>query len=125
MSFRSFHRGLAVLALIAACGERVPPTAVDEPGPSHRRTLPPAAEQQRLERLARRIARSLSDPAFRARVKAELDRSPFAERKVHFQRFLTAGAQPALAEVARLNAETAEAVGADALGAAALELYLP
>jgi hypothetical protein len=125
MSFRSFYRGLAALALVAACGERVPPTAVDEPTASLRPTKAPAAEQQRLERLARRVARSLADPAFRARVKAELDRSPFTERKVHFQRFLAAGAQPPLAELARLNAESAEAVGADAFGAAALELYLP
>ncbi len=125
MSFRSFRAGLAALALIGACGERVPPTAVEESSPSFARSTPATAEQQRLERLARRIARALSDPGFRTRVKSELDRSPFTERKVHFQQFLTAGAQPTLAEVARLNAEPGEAVRADAAGAVALELYLP
>ena len=125
MSFRSLHPGLAVLAVITACGEHVPPTAVDEPSPAFARAAPAADQQQRLERLARRLGRALADPAFRARVKAELDRSPFTERKVHFQRFLTSGAQPALADLARLNAESGEAVAADALGATALELYLP
>jgi hypothetical protein len=130
MSFRSIHPGRVVLALVAvglvaACGERVPPTGVDEPNPALARRAAPTAEQQRLERLARRMARALADPAFRARLKAELDRSPFVEHKMHFQRFLTAGASPPLGEVARLNAESDEAVGADALGAVALELYLP
>jgi hypothetical protein len=111
--------------LIAACGDRVPPTAVDESPPSFARNGTAEAEQQRLERLTRRVARALADPAFRRQLKSELDRSPFAERKVHFQRFLTAGARPALNEIARLNAEPADAVGADALGAVALELYLP
>ncbi|MGH7629612.1 MAG: hypothetical protein ACREOF_09510 [Gemmatimonadales bacterium] len=125
MSFRSIYAGLAALAIVAACGERVPPTAVDEPGPSFAHGAAPAADQRRHERLARRVARALRDPEFRSRVKAELDRSPFVEGKVHFQRLLTGGPEPALADLSRLNAETDEAVGADALGAVALELYLP
>jgi hypothetical protein len=125
MSFRRFPPALAALALIIACGERVPPTAVDEPGPSLARAVPSAAEQQRLERLARRMARALADPEFRARVKGELDRSPVAERKLHFQHFLTSGPRPAIAEVARLNAESSETIAADAAGAVALEMYLP
>jgi len=125
MSFRRFHRALAALALTVACGERVPPTAVDEPGPSLARGAPPAGEQQRLERLARRVARALADPEFRARVKGELDRSPFTERKLHFQRFLTSGARTPLADLARLNTESSQAIAADALGAVPLELYLP
>ncbi len=125
MPIRNIYPWLAGLALVAACADRVPPTAVDESHPSLAKSPASSAEHQRLERLARRLARALGDPAFRARVKAELDHSSFVERKVHFQRFLTAGARPALADVARLNSESDEAVAADALGAVALELYLP
>ncbi|HEU5169460.1 MAG TPA: hypothetical protein VFU46_02920 [Gemmatimonadales bacterium] len=116
---------LALLAVLAACGERPAPTATDDLAPSLARTAPAAREQLRLERLALRLARALHDPAFRSRLRGDLERSPFAERKLQFQRFLTAGERPALTEVARLNDESAEAVGADALGAIPLELYLP
>ncbi len=125
MSIRNIHSAFAVLALVAACGERVPPTAVDESGPSFVRSGRPAAEQQRLERLARRVARALADPAFRGRVKDELARSPFREGKLHFQRFVTAGQRPVAAEIARLNREPEGVVRADALDGVTLELYLP
>ena len=117
--------GLAALMLLAACSDPIPPTAVEEPTPSLAPTQAPAADRGRLERLARRTARALADPAFRARLKADLDRSPVREHKLHFQRFLTAGARPPLADMARLNAESIEALRADAQGAVALELYLP
>src|SRR5437867_13092084 len=45
----------------------------------------------RPELLARSLALALGDAAFRAHVKDELDRSPFREHKVSFQRFLAAG----------------------------------
>jgi hypothetical protein len=126
MSFRSsFPAVVATGVLLAACGERVPPTGVEEPGTASARRSAPGAEQQQHERLARRLARALADPAFRIRVKTELDRSPFPESKIHFQAFLTRGGQPAAADIARLTGEAADAIRQDALAATALELYLP
>ena len=66
-----------LLALLAACGDRAgpAPTAVDD---AVRPAFLPAtrvADQQQLERVARRFARALADPAFRARLKQDLDRS--------------------------------------------------
>src|SRR4029077_5006559 len=58
----------------------------------------------RPELLARSLAVALGDPAFRAHVKAELDRSPFREHKLSFQRFLAAeqgSGSGALAAMAR------------------------
>jgi hypothetical protein len=125
MSFRLTTSVLLALVLLTACGDRGAPTDPEEPRPSLTRQSAAIAEQHRLERLARRTARALGTPAFRARIRMELDRSPFPEQKLHFQRLLTSGAQPLAAEVARLNGEAEEAVSADALSAAALELYLP
>lgn len=116
---------LVLLAALAACGERPAPTATGEPGLSAAKAAAPEADRQRLEQLARRLARALSDPAFRLRLKQELDRSPVREHKLHFQRFVTAGARPAAAEIARATGTSPAAVTGEALGAPALELYLP
>ena len=81
---------VAALALVAgalACSDRPPGTAPDAP-PGEPGIL---AEAARPELLARSLALALGDPAFRAHVKGELDRSPFREHKVSFQRFLAAG----------------------------------
>jgi hypothetical protein len=130
MSFRLTITGLLALALLTACGDRGAPTDLDDNSlPLTRESAAPesapAAERQRLERLARRIARALGSTTFRTRIRLELDRSPFPEQKLHLQRLLTDGARPLSAELARLNGETEETVSADALGAGALELYLP
>src|SRR6266568_3362659 len=53
------------------------------------------------ELLARSLALALGDPAFRAHVKGELDRSPFRGHKLSFQRFLAAGRGHALAAMAQ------------------------
>jgi hypothetical protein len=120
---------LATLALLAtaACGERgtltQPPEGLGA-GPA-----PAAAkaddERAIRERLARRFARAMSDPAFRASVKSELDGSTVGEHKLQFQRFLGGGNRRALREVARLNDEPEAGIEADARQAIPLELYLP
>src|SRR5205823_1142659 len=63
---------LAVGAL--ACSDRPPGTAPS--GLEERRVFAPAGSP---EVLARSLALALGDPAFRAHVKGELDRSPFRE----------------------------------------------
>jgi hypothetical protein len=78
-----------------------------------------------MDRLARRLARSLADPAFRAYVRGELDRSPFVEHKLQLQRFLHGSGRRALKEVARLNATTEATVEGEARRAIPLEFYFP
>lgn len=116
-----------VLALVLgalACSDRPPGTAPDaasgEPA-----ILSTAA---RPELLARSLALALGDPAFRAHVKAELDRSPFREHKLSFQRFLAAGRGSgggALAAMARGTGLAAADLARTAERAIPLEMYLP
>jgi hypothetical protein len=77
-----------------------------------------------MDRLARRVARALADAEFRTTLKLELDRSPFSEQKIHFQRFLSKSNGQALRHLARLSGEAEEAVESDAR-AAPLEVYFP
>src|SRR4029077_19356222 len=101
------------------------PSAPADPGPSAAKTAAPAEDRQKLEQLARRLARALSEPAFRRRLKQDLDRSPIPEHKLHFQRLLAEGDQPAAADIARATGASTSSVTAEALGAPALELHLP
>ncbi|PYP53221.1 MAG: hypothetical protein DMD45_01985 [Gemmatimonadetes bacterium] len=118
----------AALALFVgglACSDRNPGTG---PAPGTRAgspgTAPPAAPAPP-EQLARGLALALGDPAFRARVRAELDRSPYREHKLPFQRFLAADGGLALAELARGTGRAATALAREADRAVPLEMYLP
>src|SRR4051812_18902441 len=93
--------GLVALAAFAAGCDRPAPTASNEQIPSAAPVAQHAAERAVMDRLARRFARALADPAFRAYIKAELDRSPFVEHKLQFQRLLRASDRRVLREVAR------------------------
>ncbi len=121
-----------LLVLLAACTDRTPPTAESEPlaaaPAAHSAPSLSAGERSdevRFEALARRVARALAEPEFRAYVKAELDRSQFTEHKVSFQRFLRANGGRALEALARAVNEPQAAVSADADGAIPLEMYMP
>jgi hypothetical protein len=117
---------LVLAAAVVACADRTAaPTASDEPALSPAKTSTGGPDRRRLEQLAARLARSLADPAVRARVKQDLDRSPVREHKVQFQRLLADGARPAAVEIARATGAPAAAVTAEALAASPLELYLP
>ena len=111
---------LAVGAL--ACSDRPPGTAPS--GLEERRVFAPAGSP---ETLARSLALALGDPAFRAHVKGELDRSPFREHKLPFQRFLAAGPGGgiALATMARRSGVAMADLAREADGAMPLEMYLP
>ncbi|HEX2250028.1 MAG TPA: hypothetical protein VHH32_06735 [Gemmatimonadales bacterium] len=118
---------LALAAGLAAC-DRPAPTAGDEDPstPTPEGTASPhTAERGAMDRLARRIARALADPAFRGELRAELDRSPFAEHKVHLQRLLRREDGRLLREVARLSSSSEEAVEQDTRESIPLEVYFP
>src|SRR5213593_3305366 len=93
--YTSRAAALVLLMSALACSDRPPGTAPDAAEPA---ILSAAA---RPELLARSLALALGDPAFRAHVKAELDRSPFREHKLSFQRFLAAERGHALAAMAQ------------------------
>ena len=120
---------VAALALVAgalACSDRPPGTAPDAP-PGEPGIL---AEAARPELLARSLALALGDPAFRAHVKGELDRSSFREHKVSFQRFLAAGTGSGsgggvLATMARRSGLATADLARAADRAIPLEMYLP
>jgi len=126
MSSRIRLAAAGLLMTLAGCGERAGslPTAADDISPSAVRAVRPD-DQLRLEQLARRLARALADPAFRARLKRDLDRSPVREHKLHFQRLLAEGGSPVAAQIGQLTGGSAAAVTSEALAAPGLELYLP
>ena len=117
---------LVLAAAVAGCDRPAPTAATEEqipaPTPAVSRQ---AAERAAMDRMARRLARALADPDFRAYIKAELDRSPVVEHKLQFQRLLSRADRRALRQVARSNGESEAAVEADAAAAIPLELYLP
>jgi hypothetical protein len=125
MSSRISFGVLAAAAIVAACEPTptAPHEAASIPGAS---TLTNhASEREAMDRLARRVARAMADPAFRSYVKEQLDRSPFGEHKVQFQSFLRASNGRALKEVARLTAASETEIADDAAKATPLEMYFP
>jgi hypothetical protein len=123
--FNRISLGLVALAAALAACDRPAPTAVNEDTPPAPVALSSAHERAAMDRLARRLARALADPAFRAYLKAELDRSPFVEHKLQLQRFLRSSGRRALKEVARLSAASDSEVEAEANAAIPLEIYFP
>src|SRR5213080_2069466 len=95
-SYTSRAAALVLLMGALACSDRPPGTAPDAAGGPN--VLSTATNP---ELLARSLALALGDPAFRAHVKGELDRSPFREHKLSFQRFLAAERGHALAAMAQ------------------------
>src|SRR5207253_7613510 len=102
-SRRAAPSALALLVAALACSDRTPGTG-PAPGPATGRNAgAPEGASARLappEQLARGLALALADPAFRARVHAELDRSPYREHKLPFQRFLASDGGVGLAALA-------------------------
>jgi len=119
---------LALLAAAAGCGERsdsAPVAPTDTPGAVAAGAPSDRAERAAQERLARRMALALADPAFRAFVKDALDHSPVREHKLQLQRFLAGPDRHVLRALARAGREAESVVEADARSATALEFYMP
>jgi hypothetical protein len=123
-----FTCGILALALLSACENREPTRPGEEPGVEAPNTSnspgSATAERAAMDRLARRVAKALKDAEFRAALKLELDRSPFGEQKIHFQRFLSQSGGQAMDQLARLSGDAEAAIEEDAK-AAPLELYFP
>jgi hypothetical protein len=118
---------LALAAAFAAC-DRPAPTANDEAAPLPSILSPNSGsptQRAAMDRLARRLARALADPSFRAALKAQLEQSPFVEHKLQLQSLLKASDRRTLKELARLSGSSESAVGADADQVSPLEIYFP
>jgi hypothetical protein len=126
MSTRFKVGALALAATLAAC-DRTPPTAVpDDAAPPQGATVSRyAVERNAMDRLARRLARALANSDFRTYLKAELDRSPVVEHKLHFQKLLEASDRRVLKQLARLSETPESEVETDVKGAIPLEIYFP
>jgi hypothetical protein len=128
MSIRISFGMLALVAIVAGCEGPTPTASTEEAVPSQAPESPASihsAERAAMDRLARRLARALADPDFRAFLKRELDQSPFVEHKLQLQNFLRGNDRRALKEVARLSAASEAAVDAEAGAAIPLEIYFP
>jgi hypothetical protein len=114
---------LAFLLVALACSERPSTTA---PAAPNRAPVPAGSPTlSGAEQLARSMALALGDPAFRAHVKQQLDRSPFREHKLPFQRFLAADGGRGAAALARGSGVATADLTRDANRAMPLEMYLP
>jgi hypothetical protein len=121
-----FWPALAIAAGLAACSDRQAPTQPTVEADAPAALVEPGRERSRqLERLARRFARALGDPAFRAEVKQALDASTFPEGKVYFQRALARDGDRGYRLLARTSGEALADVTRDANVVGTLELYLP
>jgi hypothetical protein len=119
---------LGLLAALAGCDRPAPTAGNEEPSPAPVVSSPATrahSERAAIDRLARRFAGAMADPAFRQEVKSQLDQSPFREHKLPLQRFLAASEHRALKEIARLNAVSEQVLQNEADEAIPLEFYFP
>jgi len=115
---------VAVLVAVGACTDRTPVTPGTEAPLAAPAVGPPSAGRPPVE-LAKLVARTLKNPAFRAYLKAQLDASPYREHKLQFQTFVGANSERALREIAAENGLTKDAIATAAKAAIALEVYFP
>ena len=111
--------------LLAACAspdDSGPVAPTPRPGISLSQNDP---DRSRHDRLARRVARALRDPGFRATVFQEIATSGFAEKKVHLQRFLGNDGGAARGRLAELSGDDDDAIQADLDLGPAIEMYFP
>jgi hypothetical protein len=125
MSTRITIGALALAAGLVACERSEPTAGNEETLPTVAPTSPNSVERGAMDRLARKLARALADPGFRAYLKIQLDRSPFPEHKLQLQSLLLQADRHALKEVARLGATSEAELDADLRDAIPLEIYFP
>ena len=112
---------------LAACSSPDGPSPATSETPATA-TVPASArtgDHDRHDRLARRLAKALRDPSFRASVYRELQASPNPEGKIHLQGFMDRDGRVARQRLVALSGEQQADVAADLDQSAPIELYLP
>jgi hypothetical protein len=126
MSSNTRFIALAAAAALAGCADRATPDPFSErPGGVAEARLDATTADGARERLARRLALALDHPDFRARLKADLERSPMREKKLHLQRYLGGADRHPLRVLAHAAREAEATILAEARAAVPLELYFP
>jgi hypothetical protein len=121
---------LALLAGAAGCSDpsATSPTSADQSAVALAPSGAPggpSAQRAAQERLARRMALALANPAFRAYVRSALDQSTAVEHKLQLQRWLRAADRPGLRLLTQAVRQPGAQVESDLAAAPALEFYLP
>ena len=133
MTYHRLIRGALLGLLLTACSspdDSGPIAPSPEPGVSSSPNGTGPANQNdpdrsRHDRLARRVARALRDPSFRATVFQEIAGSGFAEKKVHLQGFMAKDGGAARRRMAQLSGDDDDLIQADLDQGAAIEMYFP
>lgn len=120
---RQSASALLLAGLLVACADQnsqplAPSVRLDA-------TAQVSAETRELEGLARRFAKALRNPAFRAEVKSRMDASSYPEHKIQLQRFLGDQRKGGVKTLARENAEPEQVTDSVVRTTRALEAYLP
>ena len=133
MNHHHWLRGAWLGLLLTACSSPDDTGPIGpEPAPGSTESQIPSAglgqddpDRARHDRLAKRVARALRDPEFRQTVFDEINRSGFAEKKVHLQGFMEKAGGTERRRLALLSGESEDAIRADLDQGAAIEMYFP
>jgi len=127
MRHTTLYRAVVITLLALACTAQPPAGPHDARGSGtvKRRADLATPATATPEGLARALALALRSPGFRARLKTQLDGSPFREHKVHFQQFVTAVERRELHALAAATGRPPSEVSLLVDAAVPLELYLP
>jgi hypothetical protein len=127
MSFRPWPAIPLIALCLGACVDREAPTTPTAPPPPETESAAAASRLNtpKMERLARRFARALRNPAFRSYVERRLEASPWREHKLPFRRFLREDQGRALRDLAGQAGAAEDSVAREAEDAPALEFYFP
>ena len=116
---------MAGLVVTAGCADRRDPSSIADESVVQPSPADNGARRSAQERLARRVAKAMRDPEFRAWVRSSLDGSPFREHKLPFARTLGQQGGRGLHALAVADSTDDGSVRRDLETADRLEFYFP
>ena len=116
---------MAGLVVAAGCADQRDPSVIADESQVQPAPGDQGARRSAQERLARRVARAMRDPEFRAWVRSSLDGSPYREHKLPFARSLGQQGGRGLRALAQADSTDEGNVQRDLETADRLEFYFP
>ena len=116
---------IAGLVVTAGCADQRDPAALADESQVQPAPGDNGARRSAQERLARRVAKAMRDPEFRAWVRSSLDGSPYREHKLPFARTLGERGGRGLRALAAADSTDERSVQRDLETADRLEFYFP